>query len=134
MNIDPATHRWPEEGPRRAPYSAFADPDVHPREQERICRRRACHLVGLAAEVPGPGPCTATRSGDTPVVLTRDHDGGFNVLVNRCAHRGNIVYRDELGKAEQLYCVYHAWVYDLKGNLTSAAFRRGIRGEGGLPA
>jgi phenylpropionate dioxygenase-like ring-hydroxylating dioxygenase large terminal subunit len=29
--------------------------------------------------------------------------------------------------------VYHAWNYNLQGDLTFAAFRHGLRGEGGLP-
>ncbi|MFM9970629.1 MAG: Rieske 2Fe-2S domain-containing protein [Burkholderiales bacterium] len=128
-----ANSPWPAEGPSRAPYWTFVDPATYQREQEKIFRGSNWHFLGLEAEVPDPGSYKSNRIGDTPVVLTRDHDGSLHAVVNRCAHRGNIVCRDELGKAQSLYCVYHAWVYDLKGNLTSAAFRRGIRGEGGLP-
>ncbi len=35
--------------------------------------------------------------------------------------------------ADNLTCVYHAWRYDLEGNLDSVAFRRGIAGRGGMP-
>jgi phenylpropionate dioxygenase-like ring-hydroxylating dioxygenase large terminal subunit len=125
---------WPAEGPARAPYWVFTDPAIYAREQERIFRGSAWHFIGLEAEVPQPGSFKANRIGDTPVVLTRGEDGRLNAMVNRCAHRGNIVCRDELGQAKELYCVYHAWVYNLQGDLTAAAFRRGIRGEGGLPA
>jgi phenylpropionate dioxygenase-like ring-hydroxylating dioxygenase large terminal subunit len=38
------------------------------------------------------------------------------------------------GHAENLTCVYHAWRYDLAGNLESVAFRRGVAGQGGMPA
>ena len=31
-------------------------------------------------------------------------------------------------------CVYHAWRYDLRGNLRSIAFSRGVNGKGGMPA
>ena len=31
-------------------------------------------------------------------------------------------------------CVYHSWRYDLRGNLRSIAFRRGVNGKGGMPA
>lgn len=124
---------WPAEGPSRAPYWTFVDPSVYEREQQKIFRGSAWHFLGLEAEVPEPGCFKTNRVGDTPVVLTRDQDGSLHAVVNRCAHRGNIVCREDLGKAESLYCVYHAWAYNLKGDLTSAAFRRGIRGEGGLP-
>jgi len=54
-------------------------------------------------------------------------------MVNRCAHRGNLVCLKRRGHAENLTCVYHAWRYDLAGNLDSVAFRRGIAGKGGMP-
>ncbi len=55
-------------------------------------------------------------------------------MVNRCAHRGNLVCIKQRGHAKDgLTCVYHAWRYDLAGNLTSVAFRRGVAGKGGMP-
>jgi phenylpropionate dioxygenase-like ring-hydroxylating dioxygenase large terminal subunit len=55
-------------------------------------------------------------------------------MVNRCAHRGNLVCLKRRGHADNLTCVYHAWSYDLEGNLDSVAFRRGVAGKGGMPA
>ena len=128
-----STYAWPDEGPSRAPYWVFTDPAIYEREQERIFRGKAWHYIGLEAEVPDPGSFKTTRIGDSPVILTRDASGTLRAMVNRCAHRGNLVATKPFGKAESLYCVYHAWTYDHTGELTSAAFRRGIRGEGGLP-
>ena len=55
-------------------------------------------------------------------------------MVNRCAHRGNLVCLKQRGHTKDgLTCVYHAWRYDLAGNLTSVAFRRGVGGKGGMP-
>jgi anthranilate 1,2-dioxygenase large subunit/terephthalate 1,2-dioxygenase oxygenase component alpha subunit len=34
---------------------------------------------------------------------------------------------------KDFHCVYHAWRYDLHGNLTSIAFRHGVNGKGGMP-
>jgi phenylpropionate dioxygenase-like ring-hydroxylating dioxygenase large terminal subunit len=127
-------YAWPGEGVSRAPYWVFNDPAIYEREQARIFRGRAWHYVGLGVEVPEPGCYKTTRIGDAPVILTRDEEGQLRAMVNRCAHRGNLVCRGEFGKAAELYCVYHAWVYKLNGDLHTAAFRRGIRGEGGLPA
>src|SRR5262249_30513598 len=38
------------------------------------------------------------------------------------------------GTARDIVCVYHNWSYDLAGNLTGVAFRRGLGGKGGMPA
>lgn len=129
-----ASYAWPAEGPSRAPYWVFTDQAIYEREQERIFRGPVWHYIGLEAEVPDPGCYKTTRVGDAPVILTRDADGRIRAMLNRCAHRGNLLVTRPFGKVDALYCVYHAWSYDLQGNLTSAAFRRGIRGVGGLPA
>jgi phenylpropionate dioxygenase-like ring-hydroxylating dioxygenase large terminal subunit len=130
----PTARTWPQEGPSRAPYWVFSDPDVYAREQARLFRGPLWHYVGLDAEIPASGSFKCTRIGDAPVIVCRDESGALRAMVNRCAHRGNLVCREEFGQAKEFYCVYHAWVYNLSGDLKSAAFRRGLRGEGGLPA
>lgn len=126
-------YEWPAEGGARAPYWAFTDQTIYDREQARIFRGEVWHYLGVEAEVPDPGCYKMTRIGDAPVILSRDEQGDLRAMVNRCAHRGNLVCREQFGKTKSFYCVYHAWVYNLQGDLTSAAFRRGIRGQGGLP-
>jgi phenylpropionate dioxygenase-like ring-hydroxylating dioxygenase large terminal subunit len=44
-----------------------------------------------------------------------------------------MITREAFGTTKKLYCVYHAWSYTLKGDLSHAAFSQGLRGEGGLP-
>jgi phenylpropionate dioxygenase-like ring-hydroxylating dioxygenase large terminal subunit len=134
LTLQNPAYAWPPEGGARAPYWAFSDPAIYELEQERIFRGPVWHYIGLEAEVPQPGSYKLSRIGDAPVILTRDEDGQLRAMLNRCAHRGNVVCREQFGKTSEFYCIYHAWIYDLKGNLKSAAFRRGIRGEGGLPA
>jgi phenylpropionate dioxygenase-like ring-hydroxylating dioxygenase large terminal subunit len=124
---------WPEEGYTRAPYWAYTDPDIYIQEQARIFRGPVWNYVGLEAEVPNPGDYKTTFIGDTPVVMTRAEDGSLHAVVNRCAHRGNMVCREPFGSAKRLYCVYHAWSFTLEGDLSNAAFSQGLRGEGGLP-
>ena len=69
-----------------------------------------------------------------PVVVTHDNDGSIAAFENRCAHRGSLICLDDAGKgAKDFQCVYHAWRYDLRGNLQSVAFQRGVKGKGGMP-
>lgn len=125
---------WPAQGYTRAPYWAYTDPDIYAQEQSKIFRGKSWHYIGLEAEVPEVGSFKTTYIGEQSVVLTRAEDRSLNVVVNRCAHRGNMLCRDAFGQTKKLYCVYHAWNYNLHGDLTHAAFSRGLRGEGGLPA
>lgn len=129
-----ADYVWPAEGASRVPYWAFTDPQIYTREQARIFRGNTWNYLGVEAEVPNPGDFKSAWIGDAPVILCRDQAGDLRAMVNRCAHRGNLVCREQFGNAKEFYCIYHAWIYNLQGDLTSAAFRRGVRGEGGLSA
>ena len=124
---------WPAEGATRAPYWVFTDPEIYAREQERIYRGPFWHFVALEAEIPEPGDFKATYVGEAPVVVTRDAGGGVGAWVNRCAHRGALVCREERGNARTHTCVYHQWCYDAAGKLIGVPFRRGLKGKGGYP-
>jgi len=126
--------KWPAEGNARVPYRMFSDPDVYQAELSRIFLGPAWQYLALAGELPQPGDYLTTFLGETPVIVTRGQDGEIHAMVNRCAHRGNLVCLKRRGHADNLTCVYHAWRYDLEGNLDSVAFRRGIAGKGGMPA
>jgi anthranilate 1,2-dioxygenase large subunit len=126
--------KWPAEGNARVPYRMFSDPDIYRAELSRIFLGPTWQYLALAGELPQPGDYLTTFLGETPVIVTRGHDGEIHAMVNRCAHRGNLVCLKRRGHADNLTCVYHAWRYDLAGNLDSVAFRRGIAGKGGMPA
>ena len=67
--------------------------------------------------------------GDMPVIVVRDADGSINCFENRCAHRGALIAFDDGGNVQNNFkCIYHAWSYDLCGNLRGIAFERGING------
>src|SRR3984893_6254625 len=100
------------------PYSWYVDPEILRREQEQIFRS-AWQSAGHLGEVPGPGTFFATRSGRTPVAVTRARDGELRAFLNVCRHRGFPVV-EGAGKRETLQCPYHAWTYGLDGSLRTA--------------
>ena len=59
--------------------------------------------------------------------------GDIAVLVNRCAHRSAQFCSASRGSAKEFVCPYHQWTYDLTGKLLGVPFRRGFRGQGGMP-
>jgi salicylate 5-hydroxylase large subunit len=125
---------WPQEGVTRLPYWVYSDPEIYAREQERIFRGPNWSYVALEAEIPLPGDFKRTFIGDRSVLVLRDRDGGINVVENRCAHRGVQLCQKHLGNNRELMCPYHQWTYDLSGRLMGVPFRRGIKGQGGMPA
>jgi phenylpropionate dioxygenase-like ring-hydroxylating dioxygenase large terminal subunit len=127
-----ANRAWPAEGLTRVPYWVYQDEDVYRREQERIFRGATWNFVGLEAELPNAGDYKTSFIGEMPVVVVRDQERELRVFENRCAHRGALLCIEPRGNAQRFTCVYHNWSYDLAGNLTSVAFRRGILGKGGM--
>ncbi len=127
---------WPgqQDSVTRVPGRVFVDPDIYALEQERIFRGPVWNYVGLDVEIPNPGDFKTAQVADTPIIVSRDHDGSIHAWVNRCAHRNAKICQDKLGHTDNFYCVYHQWTYDLTGKLIAVPFARGIGGEGGMPA
>jgi anthranilate 1,2-dioxygenase large subunit len=132
----PAAQRllhFPQADGSRVPYAVFSSREVFEREQERIYRGPTWSFVALEAEIPKPGDYKSSFVGDTPVVVTRAPDGTLAAWVNRCAHRGAMVCRQQRGNAKVHTCVYHQWGFNAKGDLQGVPFRRGRDGAPGMP-
>ncbi|HEY8360949.1 MAG TPA: aromatic ring-hydroxylating dioxygenase subunit alpha [Ramlibacter sp.] len=125
---------WHGAGLTRVPYDLYTDPATAQQEQERIYRGATWNYLCLDAELPEAGSFRTTHVGDTPVVVVKDADGEVYAFENRCAHRGALIALEKSGKAESFQCVYHAWSYNLQGDLTGVAFEKGVKGKGGMPA
>ena len=126
-------YEWPGGNMGHVPFGVFVDPEVYQQEQEQVFRGRTWNYLCLEAEVPKPGDFRTCFVGDTPVVVTRDEQGGLHAFVNRCIHRGATVRRETRGNAKDHVCCYHQWCYNLKGELVGVPLRRGVQGRGGLP-
>jgi anthranilate 1,2-dioxygenase large subunit len=129
-----ANPSWPAQGLTRVPYTLFQSADVYADEQQAIFHGPSWSYLCLEAELEQPGDFRASFVGDTPVVVTRDTDGEIYAFENRCAHRGAMVCLDNQGNAKDFSCVYHAWTYNLQGDLLGVAFKDGVQGQGGMPA
>jgi salicylate 5-hydroxylase large subunit len=131
---DAALPEWPADRTTRVPFWLYSDPEIYRQEQEQVFGGKAWSYVALEAEIPNAGDFKRSEIGDKPVVVVRDKDGGVNVVVNRCAHRGVAFCQQPSGNANELVCPYHQWTYDLSGKLLGVPFRRGYQGQGGMPA
>ena len=127
-NID-----WPRNDYSRVPFRLHHDQALYALEMERIFRGPAWSFLCLEAEIPNPGDYRTTWVGDTPVIVSRDKEGAIHAFVNRCSHRGAMIVRTLRGNAERLVCLYHRWCYSSAGELTGLPFRKGLKGEGGMP-
>jgi anthranilate 1,2-dioxygenase large subunit len=125
---------WPAEGLTAIPDWVYTDETIYKREVERIFHGRTWNYVALEAEIPKVGDFIRSNVGPTPVVVSRAEDGSISVFENRCTHRAAEFCREMDGNVKEFVCPYHQWTYDLKGNLAGVPFRRGVNGQGGMPA
>jgi phenylpropionate dioxygenase-like ring-hydroxylating dioxygenase large terminal subunit len=122
---------WPA-GLTRVPYWVYQDPDVAKAEQTNVFEGQTWNYLCLEIDVPNIGDYRTTFMGGMPVVVARAEDGAVVAFENRCVHRGALICLDDCGSVKDFHCVYHAWRYDLRGNLKSVAFRHGVNGKGGM--
>jgi phenylpropionate dioxygenase-like ring-hydroxylating dioxygenase large terminal subunit len=101
--------------PYRLPPSVYTDPELFEKEKRTIFRDNP-QLVCFSSDLPGPGSYSTFDDLQVPVLLTRDHDRQVHAFVNACTHRSARL-KDGCGKAASISCPYHAWGFDLKGNL-----------------
>jgi phenylpropionate dioxygenase-like ring-hydroxylating dioxygenase large terminal subunit len=124
---------WPA-GLTRVPYWVYTEQDVLAAEQKNIFEGPVWNYLCLEIELPDVGDYRTTFVGSMPVVVVRAEDGELCAFENRCAHRGALICLEDRGTVKDFQCVYHSWRYDLRGNLRSVAFSRGVNGKGGMPA
>jgi len=124
---------WPEDSLARVPYWVYQDEANYKREMQRLFEANTWNFVCLEADIPNKGDYRTNQLGELPVIVVRDADGSINCFENRCAHRGSLIAFDDGGNVQNNFkCIYHAWSYDLAGNLRGIAFERGINGLGGM--
>lgn len=71
-----------------------------------------------SAMLPRPKMAMAHDGHGVPVVITRDKDGLVRAFLNTCTHRGaKLVEGDEAQDCARLTCPFHAWTFNLNGNL-----------------
>ena len=131
-NTAPAME-WPQGELTRIPFWIYQSPEIYAVEQQRLYEGPVWNYLCLETEVAKPGDYRTTFVGSMPVVVARDFDEEIYAFENRCAHRGALIALDSGGHARDFTCVYHAWNYDLKGNLKAIAFEDGVTGKGGMP-
>lgn len=108
--------------------AVYSDPGIYRREIERIFRRVPICL-GHADQLREPGSLIARDLFGLPLLMVRDRQGEIRVLLNVCRHRGArlIAGEETVCRRTTLTCPYHAWTYELNGNL------RGVPGAEGFP-
>ena len=76
--------------------------------------------VGHICQLPEPGDFFLFDYGPESIIVARDRDGQVGAFMNVCRHRGSRVCVERAGNARVFSCPYHAWTYELNGDLRAA--------------
>jgi fatty-acyl-CoA synthase len=112
----------------RVHSSLYTNPQIFEAELERIWYRTWV-FVGHASEIAEPGDYVVKSIGPQPVIMTRDREGQVHLLLNRCAHRGNLVCDAPHGNSNAFRCPYHGWTFSNTGKLLGFPFNSGYGGR-----
>jgi len=105
--------------------SLYTSPDVFSDEMDRIYHK-GWVFAGHTSEVPNIGDFQRRQIGLQPAIVSRNASNQIKVLLNRCAHRGNMVCAKESGNTATFVCPYHGWTFGVGGEL------RGMPMPGGM--
>jgi Rieske 2Fe-2S family protein len=109
----------PVERATMLPPAAFTDESVLAWEIDNLFNGWIC--MGHVSAVAEQGSFLTREIGDTSVFATTGEDGAVRAFLNVCRHRGARLIEDAEGQVRRrIQCPYHAWSYDLEGNLVGA--------------
>lgn len=120
LSLQTGDRRFSDEPARShtIPARFYLDRDIYEREKEAIFYR-SWWFAGHKSQLSQPGRFITTRIHEQSIVVTRAIDGRLHAFYNVCQHRGHELVRGS-GMSRLLVCPYHAWSYDLDGQLRKA--------------
>ncbi|MGH6933543.1 MAG: aromatic ring-hydroxylating oxygenase subunit alpha [Dongiaceae bacterium] len=104
---------------RTLPPGVYASPEFRRLEVERIFHREWL-CVGRIDDLPNPGDYVTTAIPDLPIVTVRTDTGDIVSFSNICRHRLMRLLDGRGNRPRGIVCPYHAWTYDLNGQLIGA--------------
>ena len=92
-------------------------------EQFELEKERLFHsewiCLGRVQQIPKTGDYFATALMNEPLIVVRTKSNEIRVLSNVCRHRGTVLV-EGIGNTKNFICPYHAWSYNLDGELRRA--------------
>ena len=108
------------------PAKYFTDSDVFQQISEEVFYKTwqlACH----SSQVANVGDFFCFSILDQDLFVIRGRDGKLRALYNVCQHRGHTLLSGQ-GNRKLVTCPYHAWSYDLDGQLKVAPNSNAVNG------
>ncbi|NED61270.1 aromatic ring-hydroxylating dioxygenase subunit alpha, partial [Streptomyces sp. SID10244] len=119
------TEHFPQLGTDPVDYTDSIDPAFYESEREAIFKKTWLN-VGRVERLPKKGSYFTRElaAANTSLIIVKGKDDVVRAFHNVCRHRGNKLVWDDFpneetsGTCRQFTCKYHAWRYDLTGDLS----------------
>lgn len=98
------------------PNECYTDAQMYRHEQKTLFRDNWA-AIGFGKDIAEVGAVMPVNFLDIPMFMVRNKEGNINVFQNVCRHRGMILIDKPSKLRGPITCPYHAWSYDLDGNL-----------------
>jgi len=114
----------PDELAEATPPQIYTSPEFLEYELDQIFNHE-WFCVGREDEFAEPGDYRTMKVGRDPIIILRDRDGVLRAMSNICRHRMTTLLDQPSGTIKgRITCPYHAWTYNLDGQLIGAAHMR----------
>ncbi len=106
----------------------FSSPNFYEQETQKIFRKEWI-CVGRASDISNVGDYLLHEIDGESFIVVRNDRMQVNCFYNVCRHRGTRIQEEPCGRFKaRIACPYHAWTYDLQGNLKTAPNMDGVEG------
>jgi len=107
------------------PAVYYFDPVQYQRELTQVWYRNWIYVC-RSSELDETRSFRTLELGDQSILLVRGEDRVLRAFHNTCRHRGSALCRSPAGRfpAAGIVCPYHAWRYNLRGELLQASSRQ----------
>lgn len=104
----------------------YTDPKIFETEKKGLLAR-TWQFAGHVSQVRNPGDYFTFDIAGEKLFCVRGRDGELRAFYNVCQHRAHELVEGH-GNAKVLVCPYHAWTYELSGELRSGPNIRSVPG------
>ena len=98
------------------PNACYIDENMHAKEADSVFKQ-GWAAIGFGCDVPKPGCVYPVELLGIPLLMVRTKNNEVHVFDNVCRHRGMILEEEPAQLNGPITCPYHAWSYDLEGQL-----------------
>lgn len=104
----------------------YTDPAIFAQERQGLLSR-TWQFAGHVGQIPEPGDYFAFEIAGQGLFCIRGRDGAVRCFYNVCQHRAHELVSGS-GNARVVVCPYHAWTYELTGQLRAGPNIKAVTG------